>query len=112
AASCRKTLNPLPQETMQRNLRKTRVHTKPGVWILIMMLFMAELLLYTWCRVQCVRLGYDIAREETRQQDLMALQHTVKIELAHLKSPERIANIAKNQLGLNIPTPEQLIIIP
>ena len=98
---------------MQRNLRKMRVSAKPlGVWILIMMLFMAELLLYTWCRVQCVRLGYDIAREETRQQDLMALQHTVKIELAHLKSPERIANIAKKQLGLSIPTPEQLIIIP
>lgn len=98
---------------MPRKLHKTQAHTRHlGLWILIMMLFMAELLLFTWGRVQCVRLGYDIAREETRQQDLMALQRNLKIELAHLKSPERIANIAKNQLGLSIPTPEQLIIIP
>ena len=44
--------------------------------------------------------------------DLIALKTNLKIELASLKSPERIAKIAKNQLGLITPTQKQTIIIP
>ena len=42
----------------------------------------------------------------------MTWQNKLKIEIAHLKSPERLAGIAKHQLHLATPTPEQMIIIP
>ena len=42
----------------------------------------------------------------------MTLQKKLKIELAHLKSPERIGKIAETRLGLIMPNAKQTIIIP
>ncbi len=75
-------------------------------------LFIGELLFYTWCRVQSVQMKYDIAKATQSQQRLMALQDNLKIELANLKSPQRIATIAREQLGLITPTSKQMIPIP
>ena len=80
--------------------------------IIFMTIFLGELLFFTWCRVQTIETGYEISKETQRRQDLINFQNNLKIELARLKSPERIAKIAKNQLGLITPTPEQMIIIP
>ena len=77
-----------------------------------MVLFIAELLLYTWCRVQCTRLGYEITRATETQQQRLRLQNNLKIELARLKSPARIAAYAREHLGLKMPTPEQTVILP
>lgn len=83
-----------------------------GIWIVFMTVFIAELFLYTWCRVNCIGVGYEISKETHKQRELVALQTNLKIELASLKSPERIAKIAKNQLGLVTPTQKQTIVIP
>jgi cell division protein FtsL len=74
--------------------------------------FMAELLFYTWSRVQCIQVRYEISELNAEQQRLVMLQENLKIELARLKAPQRIANIAKQQLGLVAPTSKQLIVIP
>lgn len=83
-----------------------------GIWIVFMTVFIAELFLYTWSRVNCIGVGYDISKETQKQHELVALETNLKIELASLKSPERIAKIAKNQLGLVTPTQKQTIVIP
>jgi len=85
---------------------------KTGIWIIFMAVFIAELFLYTWCRVNCIDVGYEISRETKKQQELIALQNNLKIELASLRSPERISKIAKDQLGLKAPTKSQTIVIP
>ena len=77
-----------------------------------MLFFIAELFLYTWCRVQSIRIGYEIPKEVDHIQSLLTLQNNFKIELASLKSPERIEKIARQQLGLTTPTAEQVFIIP
>ena len=89
-----------------------RKHKEMLLLIMFMTVFLAELLFFTWCRVQTIGAGYEISREANRHQDLITLRNNLKVELARLKSPERIAKIAKNQLGLITPTPEQMIIIP
>ncbi|MFO7970320.1 MAG: cell division protein FtsL [Desulfobacterales bacterium] len=98
------------------NIRKIlkSIHEANATVILVifMTIFIGELLFFTWCRVQTIGTGYEISKETQRHQDLINFQNTLKVELARLKSPERIANIAKNQLGLIAPTPEQMIIIP
>ena len=83
-----------------------------AVWLVLLVIFITEMLLYTWSRVQCTRLGYGISAAIEKQRELLLLQHNLKIELAHLKSPERIANIARERLGLRPPKPEQTITIP
>ncbi|MBU4289250.1 MAG: cell division protein FtsL [Proteobacteria bacterium] len=93
----------------KKNTRSTRVVT---VWFIIMAVFIAELLIYTWSRVQCIKAGYEISNENNKNRNLINLQNNLKVELARLKSPERLSEIAKNKLGLKTPTSEQIIIIP
>ncbi|MFC1817311.1 hypothetical protein ACFL0M_15585 [Thermodesulfobacteriota bacterium] len=92
--------------------KKIRQRKAIAIWIVLMAIFITEMLAYTWSRVQCVRFGYDISATIDHQRDLQLLQNNLKIESARLKSPERIAKIAKDRLGLRIPRPEQMIIIP
>ena len=80
--------------------------------LVLMGVFIGELLFYTWCRVQCVQVKYEISKATREQQRLVALRDNLKIELANLKSPQRIATIARNQLGLITPTSKQMIPIP
>jgi len=81
-----------------------------AIWIIIMFLFIGELFFYTWCRVQFTRVGYEITQASRNQQSLLALQKNLKIELARLKSPERLSRLAE-KLQLTTPRPEQLIVI-
>jgi cell division protein FtsL len=98
---------------MNRRNRKTdRPSRLTGAWMLLLAVFIVELLFYTWCRVQYVRIGYEIAEEGKRNQRLVAMQNGLKIELAHLKNPKRISEIARNQLGLIMPNADQTIVMP
>jgi cell division protein FtsL len=40
------------------------------------------------------------------------MQDNLEIEIARLKSPSRIAKIAKTQLGLVTPTSKQMFLMP
>jgi len=79
--------------------------------MIILSLFISELLIYTWARVQYVNVGYKINTETRKNIDLKAVKKNVQIELARLKSPERILKIAKERLSLTTPTPEQVIVV-
>jgi cell division protein FtsL len=83
-----------------------------GAWVLILSLFVSELLFYTWCRMQCVQVGIAISQETRKAASLRTLQSSLKIELARLKAPERISHIARTELGLAMPEPRQVIVIP
>ncbi len=96
----------------RKALKNIRKPNEMLLLIIFMTIFLTELLFFTWCRVQTIGAGYEISRQDKRHQDLITLKSNLKVELARLKSPERIAKIAKNQLGLITPTREQMIIIP
>lgn len=80
-----------------------------GIWVIFIVVFIAELFFYTWCRVQYVRSGYDISKKTGNHKELIALNKKLKIELASLKSPERIAEIARQELDLVMPKADQMI---
>ena len=97
---------------LKKKKRKTRNPKVIMACLLLMFVFIVELLFYTWCRVQYVRMKYEIAEQTARARKLSAMQDNLKIELARLKSPGRIAKIAETQLGLMTPSPKQTILIP
>ena len=97
---------------MKRRKKRTRNPRVLAACLIFMGLFIAELLFYTWCRVQSIQVRYYISELAAEQERLMMLQDNLKIELARLKSPQRIAKIAKQQLGLISPTNKQLILVP
>ncbi len=83
-----------------------------GLWLLLMTILLGELLFYTWCRIQCVKVGYEIVEHQEANLRLTTRQNELNIELASLKSPERISEIAREKLGLITPTSEQVITLP
>jgi cell division protein FtsL len=80
-----------------------------GMWIVLMLLFFCQLLVCAWSRVQVVRGGYEITRDKAEQRHLVADRATLKLELARLKSPQRIAKIAREHLGLVPPSQQQTV---
>ncbi|MGE0086428.1 MAG: hypothetical protein AB7S75_18630 [Desulfococcaceae bacterium] len=80
-----------------------------GMWIVFLIIFIAQLLVYTWCRMQCIHIGYEISMETDNWQQLLTIQNRLKIEMERLRSPERIADIAAKRLGMITPTSLQKI---
>lgn len=76
------------------------------------MLFITELFIYTWCRVQCTRMGYEITQARNQYEKYNKAHYNLAIELARLKSPERISKKAKQELGLIVPGPKQIVVMP
>ena len=89
--------------------QKTRRST--GLSIFLLALFILELFFYTWCRVQCVSTGYKISHEMNQQKQLLMFQGRLKIETERLKSPDRIAKIAREKIGLQPPNTDQVFVL-
>lgn len=83
-----------------------------ALWVGLFALFIGELLGYAWVRMQCVQAGYEISQLVREQQRLNELQANLKIELARLKAPQRIARIAGEQLGMGMPSARQIVVLP
>ncbi len=81
-------------------------------YLLLLVVFIAELLFIAWCRIQSRNIETDIIARTEEAARLTDEQDKLKIELARLKSPRRIAKIARERLGLITPTPDQTIVIP
>lgn len=77
--------------------------------------FIAILLLvslfFVWSRLQVVNLEYNISSLESRVRDLSQETRRLRLEAASLRNPVRIEQVAREQLGLRLPTPEQIIIV-
>ena len=82
-----------------------------AIGVALMVVLVAELLVYTWCRVQYVRTGYEITEATKEHQRLTELHRRLKVEEARLRSPERIMRIAQ-QRGLVMPDSKQVMVIP
>lgn len=102
-----------------RMVRKAKNSTSRKTWtgkgisltLALMGLFICELFVYTWCRVQYTHVGYDISQAIQEQDRLMAVQKKLQVELARLKSPERLAVYSERILNLKLPTSRQMVII-
>lgn len=94
----------------KRETRKER-RSPMTLWVVLIVVFMAELLVYSWCRVQYVHTGYEITEAREKGQVLVALQDELKLEEAHLRSPERIRRIAEKR-GLTMPDPRRMFVMP
>ncbi|MDA8140595.1 MAG: cell division protein FtsL [Desulfobacteraceae bacterium] len=92
--------------------RKPAMKRMGLVWVAVLSLFVAELLFYTWCRVQCTRTRYLIYDDLTKHKELAARENSLNIELARLKTPENISRIARQKLALAMPDPQQIIWVP
>lgn len=99
-----------------RTRKKAKAKSVPkkiwGLWMLSLLVLLTEALIYTWCGNRCVQVGYAIAEETRKHQELTTVSNNLNIELAHSKAPETISRIAREELGLGMPDPKQIIVVP
>lgn len=92
--------------------KKKHMGSAAAIWMLLLFILIAELFCYTWCRVQCIETGYEIEEKKKRNEELKRLQKSLRIELAGLKAPERIAGIASREIGLIMPDYRHTVVVP
>lgn len=80
-------------------------------WIFIASVLMAVALLYVWSHIHMTELEYQIARELSSQEQLIEEQAKLKLEMATMKSPQRIETIAREKLQMTHPEREQVILL-
>jgi len=81
------------------------------VALVVALTFIGCSLFSVWAHHQVISLGYQISRASQEEQDLLRENKKLRLELAALKSPQRIENIALKELGFATPQKEQLIIV-
>ena len=81
----------------------------PVLVFIALMSFVA--LFYVWSRLQVINLEYGISSLEGRLRTLQQESRGLQVEAASLRSPQRIAQVAQQKLGLHLPKPEQVITI-
>ncbi len=68
-------------------------------------------LFYVWSRVQVVHLGYDVSKLRTESETLNKQVSNLELEIARLKSPARLEDVAKNMLNMKVPSAEQTVLV-
>ena len=82
-----------------------------STWIFITTVLMAVALLYVWSHIHMTELEYQVAQEMSRRAQITEEQTKLKLELATLKSPQRIETIARERLQMTYPEREQVIVL-
>ncbi len=99
------------QETTSSSPLKGVDHQVALLVLVVALLFIGCSLFSVWAHHQVISLGYEISRASEEEQDLLKESKKLRLELAALKSPKRIENVALKDLGFINPQKEQLIIV-
>lgn len=67
------------------------------------------IMLFAWQHFECVRYGYMIQHLKQQQAEAVEQNHTLKVRFASLSDPQRIDTLARSELGLEPPKPDQII---
>ncbi len=98
------------QGTVQEEHKKAG-EIKYSIYIVTALALMSVLLCYVASHIQMTKLEYQIAEEISRKERLVDEQKKLKVEVATLKSPQRIAAIAREKLQMTHPDKDQVIMI-
>jgi cell division protein FtsL len=82
-----------------------------STFIVAAFVLMLMLILYVWSHVRMTQLEYRVAAELNRQEQLLDEQRKLKMQIATLKSPQRIETIARESLNMTYPEQHQVIVV-
>ncbi len=68
----------------------------------------APLLAYVWQRVDFIRVSYEVESLQKARQAETERQKQLALERSYLLAPDRIEKVARKQLGLGDPAPENV----
>ena len=79
--------------------------------MICMVLLTVVSVFHVWSRFKLVDLNLQIADANRQLKEAEQEQKRLKLEVASLRTPGRIETIAKDELGMALPTEQQVIIV-
>jgi cell division protein FtsL len=92
----------------ERDRRRLRELVRLGVAIVVVG---SALIGYTWLHMELLASGYRIEGLEQRLHELRRRERHLRLEEAHLASPERVERWATEELGMRPPELPQLVFV-
>lgn len=78
-------------------------------WFAYLSLLFVVALFFVWSRLQVIHFDYQICELETKLRELQQHSQRLEVEAATLSSSARLEQVARTRLGLQLPTPEQIV---
>jgi cell division protein FtsL len=91
--------------------KKKKAQLRFSHFLFATILFMMIALVYVWFHIQTTRLNYQIAEEIHKKETLVEKNRRLKVEIATLKSPQRIETIAGLKLKMCYPKSDQVVFL-
>jgi len=79
--------------------------------MICMVLLTVVSVFHVWSRFKLVDLNLRISETSRLLKEAEQEQKRLKLEVASLRTPARIETIAKNELGMALPTEQQVILV-
>ncbi|MGZ3459059.1 MAG: cell division protein FtsL [Archangium sp.] len=86
------------------------MHLLPAVFLFA--LFAGVGILHVTSRVMVVDMGYRLSQAEAEERSLTRENDRLKLELATLKNPARLEKLAREKLGMSMPSGPLVIALP
>lgn len=75
------------------------------------MLLCVFALAFVWSRMQVLQLRYELTGAQKNVEDVQQQINRMELAVAALKAPERLEKIGKEELGLKLPDPGQIVFV-
>lgn len=84
---------------------------KPHVLLVLLVAFGILFMGYVWGKVDTVRVGYTIEKLSQKKKILIREHETLRLRLSQLTAADQIALKAKEELGMGVAEPGQIILV-
>lgn len=79
--------------------------------MVMMVLLTLVSIFHVWSRVKVIDMNLQVAEISRQIKDQEQEQNRLKLEVASLKTPARIEALAKGELGMALPTEQQVVVV-
>jgi cell division protein FtsL len=79
--------------------------------MVVMVLLTLVSIFHVWSRVRVIELNLQLADAGRQLKNEQQEQNRLRLEVASLKTPARIEALAKGELGMALPTEQQVVIV-
>ena len=94
-----------------REVKKTSFGAKHSSFIVVAIIFMLVFVVYVGSHIRMTELEYNIAAQLSEKEKRLEEQKKLRLELATLRSPQRIESFARNKLQMSYPESSQIIVL-
>jgi cell division protein FtsL len=79
---------------------------------MMLLFFLLVGIAHVWVNSTRTQMGYSLSQIKKEIGQITEYNRKLKLEIASLKSPERLENKASEEFGLRYPLPQQIVFLP